>query len=59
MEGTSAYDEIRNLLGTYCEVMDADDWAGLGALFAAGVLTDGGGNEVARGAQAGRHGRVT
>jgi 3-phenylpropionate/cinnamic acid dioxygenase small subunit len=52
VDGTSAYDEIRNLLGRYCEVMDAGDWAGLGALFAAGVLTDGAGNEVARGAEA-------
>ncbi len=48
----SAYEEVRNLLGTYCEVMDAGDWAGLGALFADGVLTDGDGNEVARGAPA-------
>lgn len=52
VDGASAYEEIRNLLGTYCEVMDAGDWVGLGALFAAGVLTDGAGNEVARGAQA-------
>jgi 3-phenylpropionate/cinnamic acid dioxygenase small subunit len=52
VDGTSAHDEIRNLLGTYCEVMDAGDWDGLGALFAAGALTDGVGNEVARGAHA-------
>lgn len=27
-------DEIRNLLGIYCELMDAADWAAVGALFA-------------------------
>lgn len=48
----SAHEEIRNLLGSYCEVMDAGDWRGLGELFAAGVLTDGDGREVARGAAA-------
>lgn len=48
----SAHEEIRNLLGLYCEVMDAGDWARLGALFADAVLTDGEGQEVARGADA-------
>lgn len=48
----SAYEEVRNLLGTYCEVMDSADWDGLGALFAHGRMTDGDGNEVARGAVA-------
>jgi 3-phenylpropionate/cinnamic acid dioxygenase small subunit len=48
----SDHEQIRNLLGVYCEVMDAGDWDGLGALFAHGALTDGDGNEVARGAQA-------
>lgn len=48
----SAHEQIRNLLGTYCEVMDAGDWDRLGALFADGVLTDGDGNELARGADA-------
>lgn len=48
----SAYEQIRNLLGAYCEVMDAGDWEGLGALFADGGLTDGGGHEVARGQRA-------
>jgi 3-phenylpropionate/cinnamic acid dioxygenase small subunit len=47
-----AHEDIRNLLGSYCEVMDAGDWHGLGALFADGVLTDGEGREVARGAVA-------
>lgn len=46
----SAHEEVRNLLGTYCEVMDAADWAGLGALFGRGRLTDGAGEEIARGA---------
>src|SRR5947209_18755987 len=32
-------DEIRNLLGTYCELMDAADWPGVGALFANAALT--------------------
>jgi hypothetical protein len=48
----SAYEQIRNLLGVYCEVMDAGDWNGLGTLFADAALTDGDGNEVARGAEA-------
>ena len=46
----TAYEQIRNLLGTYCEAMDAADWDALGALFADGALTDGDGNEIARGA---------
>lgn len=50
MRGMTAHEHIRNLLGAYCEVMDEADWDGLGALFADGVLTDGDGNEVARGA---------
>ena len=49
---TEAHEQIRNLLGVYCEVMDAGNWAGLGTLFADGVLTDADGNEVARGADA-------
>jgi 3-phenylpropionate/cinnamic acid dioxygenase small subunit len=48
----TAYEEIRNLLGTYCEVMDAADWAGLGKLFADGHLVDEKGREIARGAEA-------
>lgn len=47
----SAHEEIRNLLGTYCEVMDAGDWTGLGELFVHGRLTDGDGNVVAAGAE--------
>ena len=31
-------DRIRNLLGTYCELVDAADFAGVGALFAQGSM---------------------
>ena len=48
----SDFEEIRNLLGTYCEVMDAADWTGLGKLFADGHLVDEQGREIARGADA-------
>ena len=48
----SPHEEIRNLLGRYCEVMDAGDWPGLGELFAQGRLTDGDGTEVAAGSAA-------
>jgi ketosteroid isomerase-like protein len=43
------YEAIRNLLGTYCEVMDAGDFDGLGAMFALGRITDPKGREIARG----------
>jgi ketosteroid isomerase-like protein len=48
----SPHEEVRNLLGTYCEVMDAADWKGLGRLFAEGHLVDEKGREIARGAEA-------
>lgn len=48
----SAGDEIRNLLGRYCERIDAGDFDGVGALFADGALTDEHGTELARGAEA-------
>ena len=48
----NAHEEIRNLLGTFCEVMDAADWVGLGRLFAHGHLVDEQGREIARGAEA-------
>ena len=35
-------DEVRNLLGRYCDLADAGDWAGVGGLFAHGRLTSGG-----------------
>jgi 3-phenylpropionate/cinnamic acid dioxygenase small subunit len=47
----SASDDIRNLLGTYGEVMDAGDWDGLGRLFAHGAITDDRGREIARGTE--------
>lgn len=43
-------DSIRNLLGTYCELMDAADWPGVGALFAHARLADEHGNAFAQGA---------
>ena len=48
----SAADEIRNLLGRYCEIMDAADWAALGELFAQAELTAEDGTVVAAGAEA-------
>jgi hypothetical protein len=45
-------DGIRNLLGRYCELMDAGDYDGVGGLFADGALADEHGNEFARGAAA-------
>ena len=45
-------DRIRNLLGRYCDLMDAGDWAGVGALFARGRLADEHGTELAAGAEA-------
>lgn len=49
---SEAHEAIRNLLGSYCEVMDAGDWDGLGALFAQGALLDDKEREIARGAAA-------
>jgi hypothetical protein len=48
----SETDHIRNLLGRYCELIDAGDLAGVGALFADGALADAHGREFARGADA-------
>lgn len=45
-------DEIRNLLGLYCERIDLGDFDGVGALFEHGALTDEHGNELARGRDA-------
>ena len=49
MEATRA---IENLLGEYCERIDLGDFAGVGELFADGVLADEHGTELARGAEA-------
>lgn len=46
-------DRIRNLLGTYCELIDRADYDGVAALFADdGVLTAEDGTELARGTAA-------
>ena len=37
---SDAHEQIRNLLGTYCERMDAGDFAGLAELFADASLAD-------------------
>lgn len=46
------HEAIRNLLGRYCELIDAGDFDGLGDLFAGAVLRDEAGNETARGREA-------
>ena len=45
------HEAIRNLLGRYCELIDAGDVDGLGELFADAVLADEHGTEVANGAE--------
>jgi 3-phenylpropionate/cinnamic acid dioxygenase small subunit len=45
----NAHEQIRNLLGRYCERMDAGDFAGLAALFADADLADEQGNVFATG----------
>jgi 3-phenylpropionate/cinnamic acid dioxygenase small subunit len=52
MTPPSPHEAIRNLLGLYCELLDAGDFDGLGDLFADGVLADDDGREVARGRDA-------
>ena len=44
-------DRIRGLLGTYCRLIDAGDFAGVGELMARAVLMDESGQVVASGAQ--------
>lgn len=47
---SDAHEAIRNLLGRYCELMDAGDWAGLADLLSDAVLRDDvSGAEAARG----------
>lgn len=48
---SEAHEAIRNLLGTYCEVMDAGDFTALGEMFADGRLTDERGRQIAAGAE--------
>jgi len=45
-------DEIRNILGTYCELMDAADWSAVGQLFAHARLVTEDGTPFAEGAAA-------
>jgi 3-phenylpropionate/cinnamic acid dioxygenase small subunit len=46
-----AHEQIRNLLGRYCHLLDAGDFTGLGLLFADAVLTDDRGRVAAKGAE--------
>jgi 3-phenylpropionate/cinnamic acid dioxygenase small subunit len=49
---SEAHEAIRNLLGRYCELMDAASWPALGELFAAGELVGPDGAVLAAGAAA-------
>jgi 3-phenylpropionate/cinnamic acid dioxygenase small subunit len=49
---SDARDAIRNLLGRYCELMDAAEWDALGDLFAGATLVGPAGEAVAEGAAA-------
>ena len=46
---SDAHEQIRNLLGRYCELMDAGHFAGLAELFAHATLADEHGNVFAAG----------
>jgi hypothetical protein len=46
---TPPHEAVRNLLGRYCELIDAGDFAGVGDLLAGAVLREESGQEVARG----------
>jgi hypothetical protein len=48
---SEAHEAIRNLLGSYCELMDAGDFDGLAALFADAVLSDSNGAVFATGSE--------
>jgi len=49
LQVSEAHEEIRNLLGLYCERMDAGDWDGLGELFADASLVNDEGIAIAAG----------
>lgn len=49
---SDASDAVRNLLGRYCELMDAADWAAVGELFADAELAGPDGKVIAAGAAA-------
>jgi 3-phenylpropionate/cinnamic acid dioxygenase small subunit len=44
---SDTHEQIQNLLGRYCELMDGGDFAGLAGLFADGALADEHGNVFA------------
>jgi 3-phenylpropionate/cinnamic acid dioxygenase small subunit len=46
---SAAHEQLRNLLGRYCELMDAGHFAGLAELFAHATLADEQGNVFATG----------
>jgi 3-phenylpropionate/cinnamic acid dioxygenase small subunit len=46
---SGGHEAVRNLLGRYCELMDAADWTALGELFAAAELVGPDGSVVATG----------
>lgn len=46
---TPPHEAVRNLLGRYCELIDAGDFAGVGELLAGAELRDESGRTVARG----------
>lgn len=46
-----AHEEIRNLLGSFSEIMDAGDWGALGELFANGRIVDDRDRTIAAGTQ--------
>ncbi len=52
MSAVPPYEAIRNLLGTYCELIDAGDFRALGLLFSDAVLLDDRGRVAAKGAEA-------
>jgi 3-phenylpropionate/cinnamic acid dioxygenase small subunit len=49
---SEAHEAIRNLLGRYCELMDAAEWTKVGELFADAELVGPDGEDVAEGAGA-------
>lgn len=50
VSGLSDGDQLRSLLGRYCDLVDAGDFPAVGELFAEGQLVDDQGQVVARGA---------
>jgi 3-phenylpropionate/cinnamic acid dioxygenase small subunit len=49
---SDAHEAIRNLLGRYCELMDAAEWAAVGELFADAELAGPDGTAIATGSRA-------